>query len=134
MDSAPGEPNSDANLKKTEVKYKGVRRRTSGRFAAEIRDSKKRARVWLGTYLSATEAAKAYDKAAFEIKGRKASLSFPLELGISPPEPNAATKTAGRKRTKDVSKTIDAVKHNIRSNDNGKRESFKWTDQSLCAM
>ncbi|KAI3821822.1 hypothetical protein L1987_09395 [Smallanthus sonchifolius] len=28
----------------------------------------------------------------------------------------------------------DAVKHNIGSNDNGKRESFKWTDQSLCVM
>ncbi|KAI3687209.1 hypothetical protein L1987_80903 [Smallanthus sonchifolius] len=58
---------------------------------------------------------------------------------MSPPEPNAATKTAGRKRTKDVSKTmnschIDAVKHNIGSNDNAKRESFKWTDESLCVM
>ncbi|KAJ0876562.1 putative transcription factor AP2-EREBP family [Helianthus annuus] len=43
------------------------------------RDPKPAARVWLGTFYSAIEAARAYDKACFEIHGRKASLNFPLE-------------------------------------------------------
>ncbi|GAU50597.1 hypothetical protein TSUD_410070 [Trifolium subterraneum] len=90
-------------VKEQSCKYKGVRPRKWGKWAAEIRNPIKRKREWLGTFNTAKEASKAYEtrKLEFEAIIKKSMCKVKKNTSFN----SVATLNGGSKDDIDMSDT-----------------------------
>ncbi|CAK8533003.1 unnamed protein product [Lathyrus sativus] len=108
--------------KKSERKNKfvGVRQRPSGRYVAEIKDTTQNIRMWLGTFETAEEAAKAYDEAATLLRGSNTRTNFVTHVSYDSPLASRI-KNLLNNREKDIEKQVEEdlkVRNNTTNHDN----------------
>ncbi|WOL03903.1 ethylene-responsive transcription factor [Canna indica] len=80
-------------------RFKGVRLRNWGSWVAEVRFPNSRERLWLGSYPTAEQAARAFDAAVYCLRGPGVEFNFPEQL---PEIPDAGGLS--RKEIRDVAR------------------------------
>ncbi|KAG6532016.1 hypothetical protein ZIOFF_005854 [Zingiber officinale] len=115
-----------AKAKAKTTKFVGVRQRPSGRWVAEIKDTTQKIRMWLGTFETAEEAARAYDAAACLLRGANTRTNFSSSSAADADSP-LASRVRNLLKLKKQSKNRASPKTNINPHPPGEKTTHHPT-------